>query len=139
MQDFRAEERGTFLQQLESAGKKNVLVMAATNHLENMDPAVVRPGRFDYKIKLSLPDKEMRRHLIGQFFKDIPIKPDLDLNCWSQKFEGKSVAEIKGYCEEARRIAFRQTLQAKEANKQAALVAIDETILEKVFTLAPSP
>lgn len=69
-------EVNEFLTQLDQCGKKGVLVVGATNYLSNIDPAILRPGRFDKKIFVSPPDMEARIeafkiHLQGRPYKNI--------------------------------------------------------------------
>jgi SpoVK/Ycf46/Vps4 family AAA+-type ATPase len=52
----------------EAAGKKNILIFAATNHIENMDDALIRTGRFDYRIHIGKPNVEMRTEIIKKIF-----------------------------------------------------------------------
>lgn len=56
----------TFLDQAVKLREKPVLLIAATNYIDRLDPAAIREGRFDFKIEVSLPDEEARRRLIGE-------------------------------------------------------------------------
>ena len=50
-------------------GVSNILVVAATNRAEGLDPALLRPGRFDLRLSFDLPDKSGRRELVDHFLK----------------------------------------------------------------------
>lgn len=127
------EERGEFLQQLEGAGRKNILVMATTNHLDSLDPAIVRAGRFDYKIHFSNPDLSMRKNLLEQLFKEIPMESSIDLSKLAEKLEGWSMAEIKASSERARLLAFQSTIISRTEDANADLVPISEEMIEVAF------
>jgi SpoVK/Ycf46/Vps4 family AAA+-type ATPase len=58
----------------EAAGKKNILIFAATNHIENMDDALIRTGRFDYKIHIGKPNVDMRKDIIKNLFVEVTDK-----------------------------------------------------------------
>src|SRR5689334_11537965 len=60
-------------------GERELLVMAATNSIEHLDPAVIRPGRFDRHIRIDLPDADARREIFGTELDDRPAARGLDL------------------------------------------------------------
>ena len=61
---YKEEEVNEFLMQLNDAADKKILVVGATNYIDRVDPAVLRPGRFDKKIHVTLPDFEARESLL---------------------------------------------------------------------------
>lgn len=65
--------------------------MAATNSVEHLDPAVVRPGRFDRHIRIDLPDADARRAIFTEELEDRPVAPGLDLDELVGRTEGASI------------------------------------------------
>lgn len=72
-----------------------ILVMAATNSIEALDPALIRPGRFDGKYTIPNPDAKTRRLLIEKYTKGKNFKESLDVEKLVKQFEGASCAEIE--------------------------------------------
>lgn len=77
---------------------KNVLVLAATNKPESLDPALLRPGRFDEHIYLGPPDEDARREILRLGVKGTPGHESVDLDLLVQQTEGMSGAEIVNAC-----------------------------------------
>ena len=73
-----------------------VIVIGATNRPDSIDPAILRPGRFDHIIKLSLPDKSERKSIFQVYIKDKPVSKDIDTGKLAEKTDGFSGADIKG-------------------------------------------
>jgi len=84
---------------IESA--EGVFVMGATNRVELLDPAVLRPGRFDYHIEVPLPDTAARRSILDICLKDKPVSEDIDFKSLTRDTKGFSGAEISEICREA--------------------------------------
>ena len=79
----------------------NVVVIAATNRPDIMDPALLRPGRFDKSIFIGPPDKESRKAIFGIHTKNRPLAEDVDLEELAEKTEGCTGADISAICNEA--------------------------------------
>ncbi len=84
-----------------SKGDRPVVVLAATNRVEMLDDALVRPGRFDLKIEVPLPDLEARESLFTLYLKGKAVEPDVDLAALARRTMGESGASIRQVCEEA--------------------------------------
>ncbi len=125
----KEEEVNEFLMQLHDAADKKILVVGATNYIDRIDPAVLRPGRFDKKIYVGLPDSEARKALFQIGLSTRPIS-GIDFNKLSEITEGLSAADIvEGIVENASRIAANLDLDA-----------ITQDILEKEITqITPTP
>ncbi|MBI4333987.1 MAG: AAA family ATPase [Chloroflexi bacterium] len=80
---------------------EGVFVIGATNRLELLDPAVLRPGRFDYHIEVPLPDEAARRAILNIHLKNKPLASDVDLEELAKLTPGFSGAEIGEACREA--------------------------------------
>jgi AAA family ATPase len=75
-----------------------VVVLAATNRPQALDPALLRPGRFDELIYVSPPDHDARRAIFAKVAAQRKMHPDVDIDRLAQETEGYSGAEIKGIC-----------------------------------------
>lgn len=88
--------------------RTNVIVLAATNRPDMLDPALVRPGRFDRKINIPLPDFEDRKGIIQIHMKNKPFSEDVDVEDISKKTVGFSGADIENMLNEAAILAARE-------------------------------
>jgi transitional endoplasmic reticulum ATPase len=93
-----------FLVQLNECGQKGVLVIGATNRPEQIDPAVMRPGRLDKKFFVSPPDFEARVDLLRLYMSNRPQEP-IDWQQCAEELENYTCAEIEFIINEAARIA----------------------------------
>lgn len=80
---------------------QNILVIAATNRPEILDRALLRPGRFDRKIVVNLPNKKGRRQILDVHTRDVPLAPDVDLSHWAATTVGFSGADLRNLVNEA--------------------------------------
>ena len=99
---------------------KGVLVLGATNRLDILDPAVLRPGRFDEIIELPLPDEADRRQIFQVHLRGKPLTPGIDPAKLAARTEGLSGAEIGGICHRAALKAVRRAVAAAPGRKAAA-------------------
>ncbi len=95
---------------------EGVFVVGATNRVELIDPALLRPGRFDYQIKVPLPDKEGRQAIFTIHLKRGIIEENLDIKEIIERTEGFSGAEIEEVCRLAALKALRE-VNFKKSNK----------------------
>lgn len=89
--------------------KRDVIVLAATNRFESLDPALTRPGRFDRKISIGLPDIKGRRDILKIHSKDKPLADDVDLERIAYNTAGFSGAELENILNESALIAARKS------------------------------
>ena len=89
---------------------QGVIVIAATNRPDRLDPALLRPGRFDRLISIELPDGESRREIFTIHLRDKPLADDVSLHELSTESEGFSGADVAGICEEASMAAIRDCI-----------------------------
>jgi SpoVK/Ycf46/Vps4 family AAA+-type ATPase len=87
---------------------RDLIIMAATNHLDTLDPAVVRPGRFDRLIRVDLPDLQARRAVLTAQLAGRPAAPDIDLDDLAERLAGRTPAVIARVVEAASMAAFRR-------------------------------
>jgi AAA+ superfamily predicted ATPase len=107
-QQYKAEEVNEFLSNLEGCAERNVLVIAATNEPERIDPAVRRSGRFDKLIYIPPPDFDARRAILEFHLRDRPLDEPLDVSQIASVLEGYSASDIKLLVDEAARVALKQ-------------------------------
>lgn len=87
---------------------KGVIVLAATNRVDIVDPALLRPGRFDYVIELPLPDKDARLEIFRVHMKNKPVADDFAPEELLDISEGFSGAEIESVCNKAALLAIKE-------------------------------
>lgn len=112
-----------FLAEMDGVDSKNdkILLMAATNVPWILDEAVLRPGRFDFKCYISLPDFEARKKII-ELNLDVPIDEDFNFDELARLMEGYSGADIRLICDEAKRMMFRKEIDGNETILKTANV-----------------
>ncbi|MEL9940319.1 MAG: proteasome-activating nucleotidase [Ignisphaera sp.] len=108
----------------------NVKIIATTNRIDILDPAILRPGRFDKIIEIPLPDLKGRYEIFKIHTRKMPLAIDVDLVELAKISEGATGAEIKAICTEAALHAIREGRVVVE--KKDFLYAIDK-ILKKRF------
>ncbi len=86
----------------------DVKVIAATNRIDLLDPALLRPGRFDKKIEIPLPEKEGRRSIFAIHTRNMALEQDVDLDELATITEGASGADIHAIATEAGMFAIRR-------------------------------
>jgi cell division protease FtsH len=94
------------------ASSGRVVVMAASNLLEKLDPALLRPGRFDRQVFVSPPDVEGRKRILKVHTANKPLREDVDLHLVAQQTSGLSGAELANLCNEAAIFCARRGGQA---------------------------
>lgn len=85
----------------------NVIVLAATNRSDVLDPALLRPGRFDRRVNIDLPDRKDREAILKIHFAKKPMAKNVDLNSLAAKTAGSSGADLSNIANEAAIIAAR--------------------------------
>ena len=87
---------------------ENVIVLAATNRMDVLDPALLRPGRFDRRVTIGLPDRKDRLEILKVHFAKKPIEKSVDLEALAAKTAGSSGADLANIANEAAIVAARQ-------------------------------
>lgn len=94
-----------------------LLFMGATNVPWQLDPAVLRPGRFDEKVYIPLPDLAARRKMLDFYLGKRPVADDVDLDDLARRLDGYSGADIKYICDRSATIPFlRSVASGQEGN-----------------------
>lgn len=93
---------GQFLSELDSLSMLDeVVVLAATNRLDLVDPALLRPGRFDFIIDFPPPDRKARLEIFRVHTRQMPLAADVDLEVLADRSEGLTGADIEAVCQRA--------------------------------------
>lgn len=88
--------------------KQTVIVLAATNRADVLDPALLRPGRFDRRVNITLPERKDRLAILKVHFEKKPVEADVDLDALAAKTAGSSGADLANVVNEAAIRAARQ-------------------------------
>lgn len=104
-----------------------VLVIGATNRVDILDPALLRPGRFDRQIKVDLPDKEGRLHILQIQTRNKPIAEDIELESIAKETYGFSGAQLESLTNEAAILALRENKQ--KISRKHFRDAVDKVLL----------
>lgn len=96
--------------------KSNVMVIAATNHPEVLDPAILRPGRFDREIAISLPNFNERCEILNIHAKNKPLSSGVEINDIAKQTSGMSGADLASILNEASIIAGREHKESIETS-----------------------
>lgn len=92
-------------------GNEGVIILAATNRADVLDPALLRPGRFDRQIRVSNPDKRARAQILKVHARNKSFAPDVDFDNIAQRTPGFSGAELANVLNEAALLAVRSNHQ----------------------------
>lgn len=106
--------------------KKGVVILAATNRPESLDQALLRPGRFDRRIPVELPDLAGREAILKVHAKKVKIMDDIDFNAIARATSGASGAELANIVNEA---ALRAVRDGRNVVEQADLEESVETVI----------
>jgi len=107
------------------ADNSGVILLAATNRADVLDTALMRPGRFDRRIHVDLPDRRGREAILGVHARTRPLAPEVSLQDWARRTPGFSGADLANLLNEAAILTARQEVSAiGDAQIEAALERI---------------
>ena len=106
---------------------QSVVVIGATNRPNLIDPALLRPGRFDELIYVAVPDKAGRRHILGIHTKKMPLAPNVDLDDMAARTERFTGADLEDLVRRAGLFALRESLEAETITADHFEHALKET------------
>ena len=98
---------------------KGVIVLAATNRIDIIDPALLRAGRFDLHLELPKPDEKARLQIFKVHTKGKPLARDIDLEALAAATEGMVGADIEALCRRASMLAIREFLKQQDTSGHA--------------------
>jgi transitional endoplasmic reticulum ATPase len=118
----RTEVIDTLLSQLlvEMSGieeLEGVVVIAATNRPDIIDPSLLRPGRFDRHILVPTPDEKARLEILKVHTRNMPLAKDVNLEELAKKTKGFSGADLEALCRESAMLALRENIENKKVDK----------------------
>ena len=125
--DEREQTLNQLLVEMDGFGANTgVIVMAATNRRDILDPALLRPGRFDRQIVVGYPDVKGREDILKVHTKNKPLGPDIDLNVIAKTTVGFTGADLENLVNEAALLA------ARRGKKAITMVDIEEATIKVV-------
>ena len=125
--DERESTLNQLLTEMDGFGSNTgVIILAATNRAEILDPALLRAGRFDRQIHVELPDLQERKEIFGVHLRPLKADQSLDIDFLAKQTPGFSGADIANVCNEAALIAARNG--HKTVGKQDFMDAVDRII-----------
>ncbi len=130
------------------AAQKGMVVLAATNRPDALDPALRRPGRFDREVIFKVPDREGRREILAIHTRDMPLEDDVDLDSLADQTLGFVGADLRGLCQAAAYAALRrqvpdlgstvpESLTVSASDFQQALQQVKPAVLRSVEIESP--
>jgi len=113
--------------------KKNVFIMGATNRPDQIDPALLRPGRLDQLIYIPLPDENSRVSILQACLKKSPVSPDVDLTFLAKMTHGFSGADLTEICQRSAKLAIRESIEAdiRIKRERAAREEVGEVVMDE--------
>lgn len=123
-------EVNEFLCKLNNASQKGVYIIAATNHPESIDRALLRTGRIDEMIYIGMPEKEARESLFRLLLSKLPSDKDIDYGKLADLTQGYNCSDIKYIVQ----LASRRMFNASIAQKDQPYKAITQTQLEDAIS-----
>jgi len=124
----RVEEVAEFLRRIPEAVKKEVLIIAMTNRIDMIDPAIQRRGRFDHVIKVDFASAVEVRSLLEKLLSALPKEPDVDCRSLAEELAGRPLSDVSFVVREGARLAARA---GRERLDQASLLAALRTSPER--------
>lgn len=136
--DEREQTLNQILAELDGfAGHEAVVVLAATNRPDVLDPALLRPGRFDRHVVLELPDRKAREEILEVHTRNVPLSDDVDLSVMAAGTPGFSGADLKNLVNEA------AIAGAREGVEKVTMAHLDQmrdkVMMGSVRTMAIQP
>ncbi|GCE06416.1 CDC48 family AAA ATPase [Dictyobacter aurantiacus] len=107
-------------------GREGVIVLAATNRPDMIDPALLRPGRFDLAVELQYPDEEERRAIFAVHLRGRPVAPEVTIEELARITPGRSGADIEAICRRAALFALREWIAPRLTVGQVSVVPVLE-------------
>jgi transitional endoplasmic reticulum ATPase len=99
---------------------KGVVVLAATNRLDMIDPAILRSGRFDFLFELPSPDEKTREEIFKIHTKNKPLAKDVDLTKLAKESDGSTGSDIEFVCRKASMLAVREYIERNSAQNKVS-------------------
>ena len=109
---------------------KGVILLAATNRAERVEPALLRSGRFDYIVPFAAPDAADRTAIMRLCCRQVPLAPDVDIEELAGRMDGLTGADVESFCKKATLLAIAQFQRGTGAAPFTVSLADFLTVLE---------
>lgn len=124
--EHKIEEVGELLKLVETAGARGVLVIATTNRIEAIDPAMLRKGRFDHQIEVGHPNRDEISAALAALLAVRPTAPGLEIDAVAVRLDGRPMSDVAWVVDDAARLAVKSGKPAVDA--QCMSVAVDRLL-----------
>jgi transitional endoplasmic reticulum ATPase len=108
------------------AGRGEVIVIGATNRVNDIDPALRRPGRFDREIEIGVPDNDGRHEILLIHTRGMPLSKNVDLRSIAERTHGFVGADVEALAKEAAMLAIREILPKIDLDKPIPMEVLDQ-------------
>jgi len=123
----RVEEVAEFLRRIPEASENDVLVVAMTNRIEMIDPAILRRGRFDHVVKVEMASEEEVRRLLEKLIAELPHEGAVEVGSLAKQLAGRPLSDVSFVIRESARLAAR-----------AGKTVVDQSSLQQALEGAPA-
>lgn len=117
---------------------EGILVLAATNRPDALDPALRRPGRFDKEVIFRVPDREERIEILQILSREMPLDREVDLKAIAELAVGFVGADLKALCQKSAYLALRRQVPSIQEPIPDNLIILKQDFLEAIAELKPS-
>jgi transitional endoplasmic reticulum ATPase len=101
------------------------MILAATNRPDLIDPALLRPGRFDSHVVLPIPDEKARKQIFSVHTKTMPLTKDISIDNLVSETKGYTGADIEGICRDAGLQAIKRAYAGKDKEHKISITKLD--------------
>jgi transitional endoplasmic reticulum ATPase len=125
-------------------GRGEIIVIGATNRVNDIDPALRRPGRFDREIEIGVPDTDGRHEILLIHTRGMPLNKQVDLRSIAERTHGFVGADVESLAKEAAMLAIREILPKIDLDKPIPLEILDqiqikmENFVDALMSIEPS-
>ena len=109
--------------------RENVIVIAATNRAEAIDPALRRGGRFDREIEIGVPNKSGRKEILQIHTRNMPLEDDVDLEEIAEKTHGYVGADLEALCKEAAMSVLREVIPEIDMDEEIPSEILEQLVV----------
>ncbi|MBL1176640.1 AAA family ATPase [Pantanalinema sp. GBBB05] len=120
------------------AKTKGVIVLAATNRPDHLDPALRRPGRFDREVQFRVPDRAGRLEILTILTQAMPLAQTIDLSAVADLAIGMVGADLKALCQKAAYLALRRLMPSLDSPLPARMVVTQADFLQALKQIKPA-
>ncbi len=120
-------------------GSLGVVVLAATNRIDLVEPALLRAGRFDYILEFPLPDREERKEVLGIYAESLPLGPDVDMDALADMSGGWTGADLEALCKKSAMLAMEEFLREEGGQDFSGFVVSSRHFKEAASQRVPLP